>query len=135
MPHEDSADLIAVSFGGEETVELGRIDKFNPADPAFAERLSIDQGGIAGESRIGFQDLTIDGGINITGGLDRFDDGNDLSRPQRASRFGRIDEDDVGQFMLGVVGDAESGRPVIGGAEPFVGGGVAEVVGHIHALR
>ena len=44
---------------------------------------------------------------------------------------GEVDEDDVAEGVLGVVGDADP-DPAAVGAEPLVVGRVPEVVGHVH---
>ena len=50
-----------------------------------------------------------------------------------AAGFGQFEEDHVAEGFLGVVGDADGELPSVG-ADPFVGGGVAQIGGGRHGI-
>lgn len=113
---------------------MGRVGEFEFEDPTGAVGIGVDEGGVGGEGGVDFDDFAGDGGVDVGGGFDRFDDGDRGFGLDGAPDGGEFDVDDVGEFMLGVVGDAD-GAEVIFKEKPFVGFGVAEVVGNGHEVR
>ena len=91
----------------------------------------VDQSGVGGEGLIDFDDLAIDRCVDIAGGFDRFDDGSGLAGGHRGSHFWRLDVDDVGQLILGVVGDSNCSGVTLS-EDPLVAVGIFKVVGDVH---
>ncbi len=115
-----SPDLGAVLGGGEE---MGRLAvDLNLEDPTFAEGVSVEKGGIGGEGGIDRDDGSGNWGIDIAGGFDGFDNTDGGASGDRGADFGELDIDDIGEFGLGMIGDADCAI----WAEPFVTGSVLE---------
>jgi len=64
------------------------------------------------------------------GGFDGLDHGHLLARADLAACFRQIDEDNISQLVLRMIGDA-NGSGVVGRSDPLVGFAVAEVVGDV----
>lgn len=56
-----------------------------------------------------------------------------MASGQDGADFRRIDVDDIGQFMLGVVRDADRAR-VAFDADPLVGFGILQIIRNIHVV-
>src|SRR5262249_51231673 len=72
--------------------------------------------------------------VDVGSGLHRFDDAHRFARVHLASHRGRLDENDVAQLFLRVVGDADGERGVAFAADPLVRFGVAQLLRGLHAL-
>ncbi len=77
-----------------------------------------------------------DGRVEIADGLDAFDGAEDLAGFEGVADLGQIDEDDVAERALRVVGDADgAGGAVDGDPLVFLGVLVVGGVGHSAVLR
>ena len=117
----------AVGFGVEQSVGLAGVRRGDLEDPAFGEGIGIHESRIAIESYVDGDDLARNGGVDVAGGFDGLDDGDGFSGFHLATDGGQVNEDDVGEFGLGMIGDADGGGG-FAGLDPFVGGAVAEVI-------
>lgn len=126
-----SGDEFLVCLGGEEFLDLVGVGEFEFKDPSFAVGVGVDEGGVGFDFGVGFDNFSGDWGVDVGGGFDGFDDGGGVAEIDFFVEGGEFDEDDVGEFGLGVVGDANGGG-VAFEAEPFVGGLVEEVGGDVH---
>src|SRR5688572_3675033 len=70
--------------------------------------------------------------IDVGCGLHRLDHADRLPGLHLAARFRRLDEDDVAELLLGVVGDADAHGPVALALHPLVGLGVSKILRDIH---
>ena len=96
---------------------------FDLKNPSLAIRIAVDEFRMLREFRVGGGDFATDGRVNIAGGLDRFHHRAGFAGLHLASDGRRLYEHDVGQFVLGVVADADGGGVALN-AQPFVGFGV-----------
>ena len=79
-------------------------------------------------------DLAGDRRVDVGGGLHRFDDGAGLARRQLAADRGQLDEDEVAQRCLRVVGDADRSRCRRLRCAPIRATvGVPQIGGNVHA--
>ena len=106
----------------EEVVSIGRIGDFDLHDPCPV-RVGVDLLGRCGEIIVDRSDLAGDGRIQIGDGLDRFDAAEDFALLDRGTDLGQIDEDDVAEGVLRVVGDADLALLTVE-LDPFVFFGV-----------
>ena len=113
------ANLRLVTFRCKEGVEFRRVAQFDFVKPAARVRLGVHEAGIVGGGLVDFHDLAAHGRVDVAGGLDGFDDGAGFAGGELAAHGGQFDEDDVGEFVLGVVGDADGGD-VASEAHPFM---------------
>lgn len=117
----------AVGFGVQEGVGFGGVRRSDLEDPAFGEGVGVDETGVAIQGFINRDDFSGDGSVDVAGGFDGFNNGYRIAGADFAADGGEVNEDDVGEFGLGVVGDADGGGG-FAGLNPFVGGAVAEMV-------
>ena len=119
-----SADQLAVVGGGEQPGSIGRIGQLELDHPAVRVRGRIDllRGSIQG--LVDLDDRARERGIDIGGGLDRFNDAKRVAGFVDRANLGQLNKGDVAQAVLGVVGNTDH-RGAIGRREqPFVGLGV-----------
>lgn len=128
-----AAELGAVGVGVFEVLGLVRLGEFEFEDPTGSIGIGIDEGGVIGKGGIDFDDLAIGGGVDVGGGFDGLDHSGGSFGMDDAADVGEFDEDDVTEFVLGVIGDAD-GADVAIDVEPLVGFGVAEVAGDVHGF-
>ena len=115
-----------VSGLGHEGVGVGWGVGLDGEEPAVAVGVGVDETGVGGDGVVDGGDGAGDWGVDVGGGLDGFDDGDGFFGGDFAADLGEFDVDDVAEFFLGVVGDADGG--VSGaGEDPFVGSGEAGV--------
>src|SRR6185312_16552627 len=74
------------------------------------------------------------GRVHIGGRLDRLDDRAGFSGLERSADLRQLDEDEVAQRLLRVIGDAGGDRTVRFAADPFVACGVFELGGYVHRV-
>ncbi|TLD44182.1 MAG: hypothetical protein FAZ92_03561 [Accumulibacter sp.] len=94
----------------------------------------VDQFGCIGECLIAFDDAARQRRVDVGRRLDRFDDGGFLFGREFAPRLGQLDEDEVTEQFLRMIGDADADRAVGFQADPFVAAGVLEVGRDVHFL-
>jgi hypothetical protein len=111
--------------GGGEEVSLVRDAELD--DPAVAVGVFVDLLGAVIEGLVDLDDLAADRGVDVRDGLDGLDGAEGVSGVEGGARFGELDEDDVAELILGVVGDADGGGVVLG-ADPFVALGVLKLL-------
>src|SRR5215204_6819126 len=95
-------DLL-VLFGGEE---VGFVCGPELDDPALTVGILVDVLGRIFESGVDLDDLAADRGVQVGDGLDALDGAEGLAGVEGSSLVRQLDEDDVAQFVLGVIRDA-----------------------------
>lgn len=118
-----SSNPARVLVRGEQTQKPGWFGEAEFEEPPGSIRVGVHQGGIVNDSLIGFDDLAAEWGIDVTGGLDRFDYSTAFTGLELAAYCWQFDENDVSQFLLGVVSDAHR-RDIAGHADPLMRLGV-----------
>ncbi len=113
------ADLRLILLGRKQRGQFSRVAKLDFVKPAAGMRLAIHQRGIIHRRLIDFDDFSAHGGINIAGSLDGLNHCTGLAGLYMTPHVREFDKDDIREFMLGVVGDADGGG-VTGNAHPFV---------------
>ena len=82
--------------------------------------------------RVHFDDLAIDGAIEVADRFDGFDFAEGFAPLHFAADFGQIDEDQVGEGFQGEVGDSDGRDLSAAGvgfqADPFVGLGIEKIL-------
>src|SRR6478609_7016725 len=129
-----SADVRLVGGGIQQFRDVRGVGDLELENPALAVGICVDQRGIGLDLRVHFHDLTADGGVDVAGGLHGFHDGGWIADIDGAAHGGEFDENHVGEFFLGVIGNAHGGD-VAFKAEPFVRGGEAEVGWGAHGVN
>ena len=94
---------------GHEGVCVGEGVWLDGEEPALAVRVGVDEAGVGGDGVVDGGDGACDWGVYVGGGLDGFDDGDGFFGGDFAADLGEFDVDDVAEFFLGVVGDADGG--------------------------
>ena len=91
--------------------------------------VAVDQAGIFDDRLVDFGNLAGHRGVDVARRLGAFDRGAGFAFGDLAGRLGQLDEDDVAERLLRVVGDADRECAVIFQADPFM---VAGVTGFSH---
>lgn len=126
---KSAADLELVLVGCEQIVQFGGIGELHFEEPPTRIGFGIDQARIVDEGFVDGRDRAAYGGVDIARGFDRFNDSADLTRLERSPDLGEFHEDDIGQFLLSVIGDAEKGG-VAFDPDPFMALGVFQCGGN-----
>ena len=125
-------NLRAILVGGFHGLQfLARLDG-DAEHPALAERIAIEKRRIGFERLVDLGDRAADRRVNVARGFHRLDDGDRFARLRLRADFWQLDKNDVGQFGLRVVGDANTGVRALE-ADPLVRRGVFQIVGNIHS--
>jgi hypothetical protein len=95
--------------------------------------VGIDQARVIGELLIGGGHLSRHRCVNIGSRFYRFDDRDRFAGGHGDTGFRAFDEDNITEFVLGVVGDADLGLAILQ-MYPFVGFGIAVIFRVIHPL-
>jgi hypothetical protein len=93
----------------------------------------VDELGLRGEVGVHLQDLARHRREQLGYGLDRLDRPELLARGQGPARLGQLEEDDVAELVLRIVGDADPAAVTVD-TDPLVILGVAELCG-VHVER
>src|SRR5258706_2399530 len=128
-PSGGSGFLVAARI--EQLVEIRGIGGLDAEDPR-GERVLVHALGRGGELAVGRGDLPGYRRVDVGCGLHRFDHADRLARGDLAPGLGRLDEHDVAELLLRMVGDADAHGAVGLAARPFVRGGVAQLLGEVH---
>src|SRR5664279_4690642 len=116
----------------EQCVQRGRIYRDDLTDPPLAVRVGVQLLGGVGQCGVGRNHLTGDRSVDLRDRLGRLDLADQPAGLHGGARGGELDEDHVPERILGVVGDPHR-DPVPVGPGPFVIGGVAQLVRHVHS--
>jgi hypothetical protein len=120
------ANLLLVILRREQRVQFSGIAQFDFEKPAARVWLGVHQGGIVGDGFVQRHNFAADGRINVARGLHGFHHGAGFAGFHLAPNFGQLDKNDIGQFMLRMIGDADR-RRVAADAHPFVRLGVFQI--------
>jgi len=90
-----------------EGVYVGRIRGLDFEEPAGAVRVGIDKTGVGSGFAVHFDDFAGDGSVDITGGFNGFNDGDRFTRGDSAAGSREFDINDIAEFRLGVVRNAD----------------------------
>jgi hypothetical protein len=104
--------VLLVLLSCQEILKLLEIAGSDDHDPPPLMRRLIDQLRVGFELSIDFDDLPAERGIDGGDGLDRLDRGELLHLFDFGADLGQLDVDDVAQFVLGVMGDADASLAV-----------------------
>lgn len=81
----------------------------------------VDGAGLLLQYQIDSGDLAADGGVDISGALDRLDGADGVARTDGLALLGKLDVDYIAQLFGGVCGDADDTRGLIGAeVDPLV---------------
>ena len=105
----------------EQCRELRLVLRTDAHDPAAAVGIAVDELRLPAEIGIARDDLTAHRAVDVRGGLDRFDDGAGFTRHDPPSRLRHLDEHQVSERLLRVVGDADGDAAVGFEPRPLVG--------------
>src|SRR5690348_6303994 len=92
-------------------------------DPAFTERVGVDQLWLRGELLVDLADPPGDRRVEVARRLDRLDDAEGLADVELAADLGELEEHHVAELRLGEVGDANR-RVLAVDSDPLVRLGV-----------
>ena len=112
-------DLLGVVFGGEEVFDFVGVAEANAVEPALALRDFVDGAGLGLERVVDLGDLAADRRVQVASGLDGLDHAASVARAQVRADLGQLDEREVSQLLLGVVGYADDGGVSLD-TNPFV---------------
>jgi hypothetical protein len=104
----------------EQGVEIGGIVRGHLEQPGGVGVL-IDRFRCVSGSLIHFGHGAGDRGVNVSGSLDRFNDGDFLFGIKMGADFRQFDENEVTEGFLGVVGNADGDAAISFEAEPIRG--------------
>ena len=121
-----SGDLFGVGVGGEEGLGFFGFCEFEFEEPAFAVGIGVDEGGVGDDGVVNGGDLPADWSVDVAGGFDGFDYRAGFAGFYFPADGREFDKDNVGEFVLGVVGDAYGGYLALS-ADPFVRFGVSQI--------
>src|SRR5258708_31352772 len=128
-----SGSGFGVGVGVEELIDVGGVGRLDAEDPGGV-RVLVHALRRATEIGVGADDLAVDRRIDIRGRLHRLDHGHGFAGRNLAADLRRLDEHDVAELFLRMVGDAHGERAVGLAAQPFVRDGVAKLLRGLHAL-
>src|SRR5579864_3391339 len=112
--------VLVEKVGGEITRHL------ELEDPAFAERVGVDQLWLGRQLLVDLADPPSDRRVKVARRFDRFDHAERLARVELAARLGELEKHHVAELRLGEVGDAD-GRVLAVDRDPLMRLGVATV--------
>src|SRR5208283_4210939 len=105
--------------GVQQGREFGGIREFHFHQPARAVRVGIQRLRLVLQRCVGLRQISACRSVNLAHRLDRFHRAKDLAGLQLGSGLGKFHEDDVAQFVLRVVRDADRGDAVLHN-DPFM---------------
>src|SRR5690349_340370 len=121
---------VGLVFGGAQQA-LRRAIRFQAGNPATAIGFGIDELGLTAERAVALDDGARDRRVHVGGGLHRFDHRERIADLQRLARLRHVDEHQVTERTLRVIGDAHFDVAVGQGAHPLVRLGVLEIGGNV----
>ena len=127
------SDVALIGRGIHQACRVGGILDAKFEDPAFAVGIGIDERWVGFDSVVGFDHFAADRRVDVGGGLHGFHHCGWVAGIDLAADAGEFDKDHIGEFGLGVIGDAHGGD-VAFEADPFVRGAVAEVGRDVHGM-
>src|SRR5574343_1286498 len=95
-----------VGGGVEQGVDIGGVVRLHLEQPGGVGVL-VDRFRRVGGGRVHFGDGAADRGVDVSRGLDRFDDGDFLFSGVMGADFRQFDENEVAEGFLGVVANAD----------------------------
>ncbi|EOC55226.1 hypothetical protein NM271_2147 [Neisseria meningitidis NM271] len=121
-------------FGSQQTVVIGRIDRFDFEEPACAVRIAVGSFRSTWQIFVDGNDFACNRCVHVGRGFYRLNHTGLLFSGKVRADFGQLDEHDVAQQLLRVVGNADGNRTVFFKAQPFMAGNVfqfgRDVVAH-----
>mmetsp|Transcript_4209 Transcript_4209/g.10926 ORF Transcript_4209/g.10926 Transcript_4209/m.10926 type:complete len:206 (-) Transcript_4209:117-734(-) len=108
-----------VASGIHELVQLARVGELDLRHPAVCLRRRVDQRRLVVERLVDLHDLTRHRRVDVARSLDRLDRAHRVILLDARAHLGQIDEDNVAQLLLRVVGDA-NGADVALNLDPLV---------------
>jgi hypothetical protein len=115
---------VGVAKSGADIVTLSGYDGGTGA----ARQHALRRAGLPAEIGVALDDLAAHGAVDIGRGLDRLDDRHGLAGRDATPRFGRLDEHEVAERLLRVIGDADRDRAVALEPRPLVAFQEAKIV-------
>ena len=112
-------DLLGVVLGGEQILDLVGVAEADAVEPTVAVGILVDDSGFRLEGVVDLGDLAADRRVDVAGCLDGLDDTAGIARAQGRPDLGQLDECEVGQLLLCVVGNANDGGVSLD-TNPFV---------------
>src|SRR5882724_5019855 len=126
-------DERAVLLRGHELIHFGGIAHGHAHHPAVAVRVVVDDLGVLREAAVHFGDAAGDRRVDVAYRLHGLDDAERAGLLQRRTLRRQLDEHDVAELLLGIVGDTDRRRS-IGNRHPLVLFGIAQVLAHLHRM-
>src|SRR5574343_1825248 len=115
-----------VGGGVEQGVDIGCIVRGHLEQPGGVGVL-VDRFRRVGSSLVHLGDGATDRSVDVSGGLDRFNDGDFLFGSVMGADFRQFNENEVAEGFLGMVGNADGDGAVSVDQDPLVGGGVLQI--------
>jgi len=120
-----------VRRGIHKRIHRRGVSHFDFDEPAIAEGVGVEGGGVVVQAGVDLNDLAADCGVDIRGCFDGFDLADAFAWLDFGSDGLHLDVGDVGELIDGKLGDAEREDVTIE-LVPFVGFGVLAIIGRIH---
>jgi hypothetical protein len=95
-------------------------------EPARRLRVAVGERGIGAQRLVDLDDLAADRHVQVGRRLHRLDHAGDVALGEGLADGGQVDEDDVAERVLRMLGDADGGRAGLVEADPLVVGGVLD---------
>src|SRR5581483_5121379 len=100
--------------------------QFDFCDPPLSVRVGVHKFALSFQGGVDFDDFAWNGRIKVADGFHRFDGSETAALLQHSAGFGQIEVNDVAEFALRVVGNADGGD-IAFQFQPFVRGCVQPV--------
>src|SRR2546425_542427 len=101
------SNMLRVRVGAEQPLQFFGVFELHLDHPPLAVGIAVYECRVSLERLVCFYNGTTDGRIQLRHRLDGLDRPEDVVLLERGRRFGQLDEHDVSQFPLRVVGDAD----------------------------
>src|SRR5216110_2995135 len=124
------SNVLRVRVGAEQPLQFFRVFDFHLDHPAFTVGIAVHERRILLEGFVCFHNSAGDWGVELGHRFDCFDGPEDVVLLECGGCFGQLDEDDVAQLALRIVGNAHFHDLRVGAfAYPLVIPGIAKVFG------
>src|SRR5690554_4820665 len=120
--------VLGVGRGVHQVIDVRRFAQLDLDDPAVAKGVAVDRLGRVVQRRVDRDDLATGRGVDIRRGLNTLDRRKRLTFGHRVANVRQFDKHQIGQVILGVVGEADP-RRVAADANPFVVLGIFQILG------
>jgi len=110
------SDVSLVGGGIHQILELRGIGDAQPDHPSLAVGIGVDESGIRIERAVGLDHLASHGSEELGDRLDRLDGAEGFHAAEGHAGLRKLDEDDIPQLALGIVGDADEENAILVGA-------------------